>query len=79
MFKGHPPKCLRAGVFSPVVHLSDFEIWVALGLRYMSECDREYGFLKIRRVILIHKEGTPRAIMMGKNAIYFFDATKINK
>ena len=43
------------------------------------ESDREYGFLKIRRVILIHKEGTPRAIMMGKNAIYFFDATKINK
>ena len=43
------------------------------------ECDREYCFLKIRRVILIHKEGTPRAIMMGKNAIYIFDATKINK
>ena len=43
------------------------------------DCDREYGFLKIRRVILIHKEVTPRAIMMGKNAIYFFDATKINK
>ena len=46
----------------------------------MSECDREYGFLKNTKSNPdTYKEGTPRAIMMGKNAIYFFDATKINK